>query len=90
MVFAGNTVARMAAYIVFTIGLFYALSTLGVRVGPRLGALGLGGLVLALALLKVVENFVGGLILPVRRPFRIGDTVEIDGRVGGWSMSTLA
>ena len=58
--FATNTVARISAYIVFTMGLFYALSTLGARVGPLLGALGLGGLVLALALQKVVENFVGG------------------------------
>jgi small-conductance mechanosensitive channel len=47
-----------------------------------LGALGIGGLVLALALQGVVENFFGGLILQSRRPFTIGDTVELGDQVG--------
>lgn len=72
----------MIGYLIFLIGLVYALNSLGVRVGPLLGALGLGGLVLALALQKFVENFVGALILQTRRPFTVGDTVELDGRVG--------
>ncbi|MEZ5215127.1 MAG: mechanosensitive ion channel [Ilumatobacteraceae bacterium] len=37
--------------------------TLGVRVGPLLGALGLGGLVIALALQALVENLVSGLFI---------------------------
>ncbi len=80
--FASIMLARLASYAIFLIGLFYALTTLGVRVGPLLGALGLGGLVLALALQSVVENFVSSIILQARRPFTIGDTVELDGRIG--------
>jgi small-conductance mechanosensitive channel len=80
--FASIMMARLTSYVVFLVGLFYALSTLGVRVGPLLGALGLGGLVVALALQGVVENFVGSIILQARRPFTIGDAVEIDGRFG--------
>ncbi len=80
--FAAIITARVIGYIVFLIGLIYALNSLGVRVGPLLGAVGLGGLVLALALQKVVENFVGALILQTRRPFTIGDTVELDGHTG--------
>ena len=80
--FAAIITARLIGYLVFLIGLVYALNTLGVRVGPLLGALGLGGLVLALALQKVVENFVGALILQTRRPFTIGDTVELSDHVG--------
>ena len=77
--FAAIITARLAGYAVFLVGLFYALTTLGVRVGPLIGALGLGGLVLALALQSPVENFVASVILQSRRPFSIGDTVEIDG-----------
>ena len=80
--FAAIITARLAGYAVFLIGLFYALTTLGVRVGPLIGALGLGGLVLALALQSPVENFVASLVLQSRRPFSIGDTIEIDGTRG--------
>ena len=80
--FASIMIARLAGYVSFIVGLVYALTTLGVRVGPLLGALGLGGLVVALALQGVVENFVGSIILQARRPFTIGDSVELDGRIG--------
>ena len=80
--FAAIITARICAYTVFAVGLIYSMSTLGVRVGPLLGALGITGLVLALALQSVAENFVGGLILQARRPFTIGDTVELDDHVG--------
>ncbi len=80
--FGAIITARIIGYLLFLIGLVYALNRLGVRVGPLLGALGLSGLVLALALQKVVENFVGALILQTRRPFTVGDTVDLDGHVG--------
>lgn len=80
--FAAIITGRVVGYLVFVIGLVYALTTLGVRVGPLLGALGLGGLVLALALQKVVENFVGALILQTRRPFTVGDTIQLGEHVG--------
>jgi small-conductance mechanosensitive channel len=80
--FASLVIARMIGYVVVVIGLIYALSGLGVRIGPLLGALGIGGLVLALALQGVVENFFGSLILQSRRPFTIGDTVELGEHIG--------
>ncbi len=80
--FGAIITARIIGYLIFLIGLVYALNTLGVRVGPLLGALGLSGLVLALALQKVVENFVGALILQTRRPFTVGDTVVLGDHVG--------
>lgn len=75
--FASIIVSRLIAYVLFLVGLVYAMNTLGIRVGPLLGALGLSGLILALALRGVAENFVGGVILQTRRPFGIGDTVEL-------------
>ena len=80
--FAAILTSRFLGYAVFVVGLSYALTVLGVRVGPLLGALGLGGLVLALALQGVVGNFVSSVILQTRRPYTVGDTVELDGRLG--------
>lgn len=80
--FAAILTARFVGYAITLVGLFYALTTLGVRVGPLLGALGLGGLVVALALQRVVENFVAALILQTGRPYTIGDTVELEGHTG--------
>lgn len=80
--FASLLIARALGYLVVLVGIIYALGGLGVRIGPLLGALGLGGLVLALALQGVVENFFGALILQSRRPFTIGDTVDLGDHVG--------
>lgn len=80
--FASLLIARTIGYVIVLVGIIYALGGLGVRIGPLLGALGLGGLVLALALQGVVENFFGALILQSRRPFTIGDTVELGEHVG--------
>lgn len=75
--FAALLIARAIGYVIVLVGIIYALGDLGVRIGPLLGALGIGGLVLALALQGVAENFFGALILQSRRPFTIGDTVEL-------------
>ncbi len=79
---AGLTTSRLVSYVAFTVGFIYALTSLGVQVGPLLGALGLGGLVLALALQKPVENFFAGVILQARRPFTIGDSVQLGEHLG--------
>lgn len=80
--FAALLIARTIGYVIVLVGFISALGGLGVRIGPLLGALGLGGLVLALALQSIVENFFSGLILQSRRPFRIGDTVQLGDHVG--------
>jgi small conductance mechanosensitive channel len=74
--------ARLTGYLVVTIGLVYALDTLGVRIGPLLGALGILGIALAFALRDILENFVAGVMLQLRRPFTYGDEVMIDGHEG--------
>ena len=80
--FAALLTARLISYVVFLVGLTYALNSLGVKVGPLLGALGLGGIVLALALQKPVENFVAAITLQTLRPFTIGDTISIGEHLG--------
>lgn len=74
--FLGNLFGRIAAYLVVAFGVIYALQRLGVAVGPLLGALGIAGIAVAFALQDILENFVAGVILQIRRPFTTGDEIE--------------
>jgi MscS family membrane protein len=58
------------------------LSALGYPVASLLAGLGLGGLALALAAQKTVENLFGAFSISVDQPFRAGDFVRIDDFVG--------
>ena len=51
------------------------LSVAGISIGALLAGLGLAGLALAFALQNILENFVAGLLLLIRKPFRRGDQV---------------
>ncbi|MGH9278481.1 MAG: mechanosensitive ion channel family protein [Acidimicrobiales bacterium] len=69
-------VGRIVTTVATVTGLLFALSLLGVRLGPAVGALGIGGLAIALAAQSILANFLASLILQVRRPFKRGDQVE--------------
>lgn len=73
--FAGRFIGRLLAFFALIAGLVYALSAVNVRIGPLLGALGIGGLALAFALQDIIENFAAGVILQIRRPMRPGDQI---------------
>lgn len=70
-------VGRLVALVITVVGFVYALSSIGVEVGLFVGALGVGGIALAFAFQDILENFVAGIILQVKRPFRRGAWVEI-------------
>ena len=78
----GRLAGRTVAALVVTIGMVYALSTLGIRVGVLLGALGVGGFALAFAMQDTLSNMIAGIILQVRRPFSYSDKVSLDGYEG--------
>lgn len=87
-VFRSLQLRRLAATLlglfVFGIGLFVALGLLNLdkAVVSLLAGLGVVGLALGFALQDVVANFVSGLMLSVRRPFEVGDTIESNGQTG--------
>ncbi len=57
--------------------LLVALSVAGVNVGSALAALGIAGLALAFAMQSILENFIAGILILARRPFRPGDQVRL-------------
>lgn len=85
-------VGRFAAYLVVVFGFVYALNTVNVPIAPLLGALGVIGLALALAFQDILENFVAGIGMQLRRPLRIGDEIstnEYEGTIIDITMRTV-
>lgn len=70
----GTRVAKVAVLAMATVAV---LSLLGYPVASLVAGLGIGGLALALAAQKTVENLFGAFSLGVDQPFRVGDFVKV-------------
>lgn len=68
--------------VVFLLGFIFLLQNLNVNVGAMLAGLGIGGLALALAGQKTVENLFGGVSLVMDQPARVGDACNFGGSSG--------
>jgi small-conductance mechanosensitive channel len=71
-------IGRLVGYAVVVFALVYSLESLGVAIGPLLGALGIIGIALAFAFRDILENFIAGILLQLQRPFTYGDQVAIN------------
>ncbi|MEM9522269.1 MAG: mechanosensitive ion channel family protein [Actinomycetota bacterium] len=69
-------VARLVRWSVVLVGLVYAAGQVGVEIGPLVGALGITGLAVALALQPVLQNLFAGVVLQTERPIDCGEEVE--------------
>lgn len=79
-----NLAATAARTAVIAGGLFVALGVLGLdkTVTSLLAGAGVIGLALAFAFQDIAGNFMSGIILAVRRPFKVGDVVETNDHFG--------
>jgi len=75
----GRKVSKIA---LLAIGAVAVLNELGFQVASLLAGLGIGGIALALAAQKTVENLFGSVAIGVDRPFRVGDFVRVEDFVG--------
>ena len=67
---------------IFVIALVAALALLGMNVSATLTGLGIGGLAVALAAQKTLENLIGGVSLLMDRALQVGDFCKIGDRLG--------
>jgi small conductance mechanosensitive channel len=79
---AALALGRFVGFVLAAAGLVYGLADLGVRLGPLVGALGIGGLAVAFAAQTILANFLASIILQLRRPFHRGDQVSTNGCEG--------
>lgn len=77
-------IGRVVRVLLVLGALLLGLAVAGVPVTTALAGLGLAGLAVAFALQSILENFIAGLILLARKPFRAGDQIatnDLEGTV---------
>ena len=74
--------SRVTKAIVAAMAIIAVVSALGYPVASLIAGLGIGGLALALAAQKTVENLFGAFAIGFDQPIREGDFVQIDGVKG--------
>lgn len=73
---------RVGKVLVLVIGVVAMLSEMGYPVASLVAGLGIGGLALALAAQKTVENLFGAFSIGADQPIREGDFVRVEDTVG--------
>jgi MscS family membrane protein len=73
---------KIGKILLLAIGLVSVLDSLGFQVASLIAGLGIGGVALALAAQKTVENLFGSVAIGVDQPFRVGDFVKIEDVIG--------
>ena len=69
---------------VLTFAVLIVLDHLKITITPFLASLGIGGLVVALALQETLSNFFSGIYLFLDKPIRIGDYVKLESGEEGY------
>ena len=64
------------------IGLITALGTLGVNISAIVAGLGLTGFAFGFAFKDMLSNFISGVLIFIYEPFKLGDTIEVEGKTG--------
>ena len=73
---------QIVKLLVISAAVVTVLSELGYPVASLIAGLGIGGIALALAAQKTVENLFGSLSIGVDQPFRVGDFVKVEDVTG--------
>ncbi|MDJ0853091.1 MAG: mechanosensitive ion channel family protein [Myxococcota bacterium] len=74
--------ARLAKLSIVLIGVLGVLGTLGVNISAAVAGLGVGGIAVALAAQRTLENLIGGISLYADRPVAVGDFCRWGDQVG--------
>ncbi len=75
--------------LVLAVGILFALSQIGISLGPVLAGMGVAGFVIGFALQDTLSNFASGMMILIYRPFDVGDVVEAGGVAGTVSHMSL-
>jgi small conductance mechanosensitive channel len=75
-------VASLVRYLIIIVGVVAVLGQLGVKTTSVLAVLGAASIAVGLALQGTLSNVAAGVMLLLFRPYRVGDQVEIAGRLG--------
>ena len=68
--------------IMLIVGLITALGTMGVNISAIVAGLGLTGFAFGFAFKDMLSNFISGALIIIYEPFKLGDTIEVEGKTG--------
>ena len=77
-----KVLSNIVKNIIVIVGVITALGTLGVNVSAIVAGLGLTGFAFGFAFKDMLSNFISGVIIFIYEPFKLGDSVEIEKKVG--------
>jgi small conductance mechanosensitive channel len=77
-----NFVSALVRWAIVALGLVAVLQQLGVQTTSILAVLGAASLAIGLAVQGALGNIAAGILILVMKPYRVGDTVEINNKVG--------
>jgi small-conductance mechanosensitive channel len=68
----------LAKYIIWFIAFLLILQEFQIDITPMLAGAGIGAIALALAAQEIIGNFLGGAIITLDKPFKVGDRIKYD------------
>ena len=77
-----NFVSSLVRWGIVALGLVAVLQQLGVQTTSILAVLGAASLAIGLAVQGALANVAAGVLILIMKPYRIGDWVEINGKIG--------
>ena len=77
-----RVLAGIVKNIMLILGLITALGTLGVNISAIVAGLGLTGFAFGFAFKDMLSNFISGVLIFIYEPFNLGDTIEVEGKIG--------
>ena len=77
-----RVLAGIVKNIMLIVGLITALGTLGVNISAIVAGLGLTGFAFGFAFKDMLSNFISGALIFIYEPFKLGDTIEVEGKTG--------
>jgi len=78
----GKSITQILKYIIYIIGFFIALHSLGINVNLILGVFATLGLGIGFALQDVFKDLISGIIILFEGNVEVGNILEVDGLVG--------
>jgi small conductance mechanosensitive channel len=77
-----NFLGNIARYVILTFTALIVLNTFGVQTTSIVAVIGAAGLAIGLALQGTLSNVAAGVMIILFRPFKIGDFVDVAGKMG--------
>jgi moderate conductance mechanosensitive channel len=84
-----TVVKRTLLTVIVVTAVLMVVNELGADITPLLASVGIVGLALGLGAQSLVKDVIGGLFILLEDQYRVGDVVELAGKVGVVELMTL-